>query len=270
MRHRGRDHLTEQFDRDLRAGLQLARQIRIGEVLLHGEAVGAAAQAADHATIAQHRLPTINGQVFLAADHERTQPTLDCVSQEVPLGLLYAKTQARLVRVVEQAHVGAVVAVPLFHAERIEDPVTTGPDSEGHPGVQQSVPDLSGRRGFDVELPPQLADVGHALSEHWETGDPDRAGVHERKAGLGDVIARDAFEDLARARSPHADHRELIGGFAQVDGGIAVADLHAQPSEIAVHVTGSGDQAEVIRRDTRDGHIGGDSAVLLEQLRVDD
>ena len=56
----------------------------------------------------------------------------------------------------------------------------------------------------------------------------------------------------------------------QLDGGIGVADLQAQPSEIAVHVPGAGDQPEVIGREPRDGHIGGDSPVLLQQLRVHD
>src|SRR5437899_3321569 len=53
-------------------------------------------------------------------------------------------------------------------------------------------------------------------------------------------------------------------------GRIALAHLHLQPAEVAVHVSGAGDEPEVVGRHACDGHVGGDATVLLQQLGIDD
>ena len=122
----------------------------------------------------------------------------------------HAETKAGLERVVEQAHVGPVVAVTLLHAQRIEDAIAARPDVHIASGGQQAIPDLAGPSGLGVELPSELADVGHPLRQDRKAADVDVAGVHEGERLLGDVVPRDASEHLARLRSPDAQHRDLV------------------------------------------------------------
>src|SRR5690348_4685846 len=88
------DHLSEDLNADCRAGLQLDRQIRIGEVAFHGEAVSAAAQPADDAAIAQHSLAAVDGRVLLVADRERAQAACDLAIDAWPLFAVDGKTKA--------------------------------------------------------------------------------------------------------------------------------------------------------------------------------
>src|SRR5207249_10434083 len=122
-----------------------------------------------HASMAVHCLTAISRHVLLAADRQRAQPPREVrlrsleglVPVEISFVKPHAETKAGLERVVEQAHVGPVVAVTLLHAQRIKDAIAARPDVRTASGGLPAIPDLAGPSGLGVELPSELADVGH-------------------------------------------------------------------------------------------------------------
>ena len=71
-------------------------------------------------------------------------------------------------------------------------------------------------------------------------------------------------------RPPHADHAERVGLVAQLDRLVALGGVQAQPAEVGVDRRRSRDDAEALRIQARDSHVGHDPAALVEELRVDD
>src|SRR5579859_3782676 len=264
------DTRPEHLDLDLGARLQLDGKVGVSQILLHREAVGAAAEATDHAAVERDGLTTVDREVVTVTDRQRAQPSRDLTVDPRPLLSVHAESEPGLIRVVEKGEVGPVVPVALLHAERVEGAIAARPDPVLLACRHQPVPYLAGPRRLDVELPAELADVRDALGEHARASDPDHARLHEGKRGLGDVVTRHALDDGPRMWSPDADHRQILRGLADIDGRIALPHLQAEPSEIAVHVAGAGDDAKSLRLDSGDGHVRRHAAVPLQQLRVDD
>ena len=73
-------------------------------------------------------------------------------------------------------------------------------------GGHQAIPHLPRDIGSDIELPAQLADVGHALGEDVESVDPDVASLHEWEAVLRDIVLAAGLQHRARLRPPHSNH----------------------------------------------------------------
>ena len=226
-----------------------------------------------------HGLAAVDGGVVLVADCQGPEPPLyariagfeqGLAAVEISLVQVHAETHAGFEWVVQQGEVRPVVAIPLFHAERIQRPVAAGPDAERTPRRHQPVPHLARPGRVDVQLPAQLTHVRDPLRESSGTGDRQVLRLHERKRAFRYVIGRHRAEDLASSRPPQADHGELLCGLAHVDKGVAVAELQAQPAEIAVDIPRAGDKAKAIGIEPGDRDVGCHSAVLLEQLRVDD
>src|SRR6202011_887790 len=127
-------------------------------------------------------LSTIDGDVLLLADQQCTQAPLDprglCRDQRLPpieiaLVEAHAEPEPGLQRIVQQGEVCSVVAVTLLHPQRVQRSVSTRPNAKLSPGSYQAIPYLHCDTGFQVELPAQLADVGHALGEYFESFDMD-------------------------------------------------------------------------------------------------
>src|SRR5439155_17555893 len=116
---------------------------------------------------------------------------------EIPFVEADAEAEPGLQRIVQQGEVGSVVAVTLLHPQRVERSVPTGPNAKRSPAGHQAIPDLHRDTGLEIELPPELADIGHALGEHVESRYPNVAGLHEREAVFGDVVLGHALQHLA-------------------------------------------------------------------------
>src|SRR5256885_5643616 len=206
----GRHPLPEDIHLDPRSGSKSDRQIAVGDVAPDGESIRAAAQSSDDRTIGIDGLATINREVLLVADqqgaetppdpgglggHERVPPI------EIALVEADAEAEPGLQRIVQQGEVGAVVAVTLLHPQRVQRSVAARPNAKRSPAGHQAIPDLHRDTGLEIELPPQLADIRHALGEYVESGYPNVASLHEREAFLGDVVVGNALQHLAGLRS---------------------------------------------------------------------
>src|SRR2546428_4434184 len=274
----GRHALPEDVDLDLRSRPESDRQVAVGDVAPDREPVCAAAKPADERTIGIDGLSTVDGEVLVVADQQSPQAPRDARRpgrhQRVPpveVALVEADAEAKpgLQRIVEQGEVGAVVAITLLHAQRVQRSVATGPDVKPSPGGHQAIPDLDRQRGRNIKLPAQLADVGNPLGEDVEAVDTDAASLHEGEAAFRDVVIGEATQDHADLRSPHPDDAQVLRRLADLDGPALLALLQAQPPEVAVHVPGAGDQPDPLLTEPRDGDVPGDPAAPVEQLGVD-
>src|SRR6266850_1084866 len=117
------------------------------------------------ARLIAHRFTAVDRHVLLVADVKRAQAPRDLARDGGPLVAIHGEAKAGLERVVEQTHVGAVIAITLLHAQGVQDAIAAGRDVELAAGRHQAVPDLTGPRWIHVQLPAELADVGHALCE---------------------------------------------------------------------------------------------------------
>src|SRR5437773_2262928 len=264
---------------DLRSRPDSDRQVAVGDVAPDREAVRAAPEPADDRTVGKDGLATINGEVLLVADQQRPQAPRDarrpggheCVPPvEVALVEADAKPKPGLQRIVEEGEVGAVVAITLLHAQRVQRSVATRPDTNLPPRGHQAIPHLDGQPGFDIKFPAQLADVGHPLGEDVEAADTDGASLHEGEAVFRDVVLGQGTEDRAGLRPPHPDDAQVRRRLADLEGAVLLALLQPQPAEVTVHVPGAGDQPEPIRAEPGDGDVAGDPAAVVEQLRIGD
>src|SRR5205823_768931 len=122
-----------------------------------------------------------------------------------PLAAIHAEPEPGLVRVFEQAHVGAVVAVTHLHPQGVQHAISRGRHSEFLAPSHQPIPDLASPGRLDVQLPTQLAHIGDTLCEHSNPVDGNRAGAHEWKTFLGYVVAGDTLHHGSGARAPDAD-----------------------------------------------------------------
>ena len=78
-----------------------------------------------------------------------------------------------------------------------------------------------------------------------------------------------AAKDLARLRPPQAEGEERAGALGDRDA-LAVADLRAQPREVVLTRTATGDDAEQVLAFPRDREVEPDPAAGRERRRVDE
>src|SRR5207247_6176647 len=128
------------------------------------ESGAAGARATERAATGWDSLGAVGREVVRAAECGGARPPRDVAIDGWPLLAVHGKAQARSIWVVQQAHVGPVVAVAHLHTKRIEHPVAAGRYPELPAGGHQPVPHLAGPGLVDVQLPAQLADIRHALS----------------------------------------------------------------------------------------------------------
>src|ERR1700674_854345 len=264
---------------DPRSGHQFDRQVAVGDVAPDGVPVGAAADPADERTIGIDGLATVDGDVVLLADQQCAQTPLDarrlCCDQHLPpveVALVEANAEPKpgLQWIVEQGEVRPVIAVTLLYPQRVQRSVSTWPNANGLPSGQQAIPHLHRDIGLEIKLPPQLADVGHALGENVESLDADVACLHEREAVLRDVVIGHALQDLTGTRAPHPDNAQLLRRLADVNWPVLVALLQPKPPKVAVHISGTGHQPEPVRGETGDSNVPRDPPAAVEELGVND
>ena len=124
--------------------------------------------------------------------------------------------KSRLVQVDEEAEPGlegvvgvvdvvAVVAVAFFHAEARERLQSGVAQAERRAGFDQTVVDVRGLLGRNVELVAELAHIGDADAQRARKADVDLARGAERECLVGEVGAGQRLQQLARARALHVD-----------------------------------------------------------------
>src|SRR3984893_8083980 len=264
---------------DPRSGSQSDRQVAVSDVAPDGESVCAAADPADDRTIGVDRLSTVDGDVVLLADQQGAQTPLDparlrdqkrLAPIEIALVEADAEPEPGLQGIVQEREVGTVIAVALLHPERVQRAVPTRPDANASSGGHQPVPHLHRHAGLGVELPSQLAHVGDALGEDFESLEPDGASLHEGEAFFRNVVIGDALQPLPRGWPPHPDDAQLLRRLAHVDGPILLTLLQPQPPEVAVHISGTGNQPEPMRAEPGDGDVPRHPSAAVEELGADD
>ena len=77
--------------------------------------------------------------------------------------------------------------------------------------VSLPIPDLDGIRGFDRQLPAELAGVAQARRQDTEAADPDRARLADRQRLVVDRVRGDPGEHVTRPRAPQPDHGPRVG-----------------------------------------------------------
>src|SRR4029077_5099218 len=121
---------AEHLDLDECAWLDRHRQIGVRQVPLHCEAVRAAAQPPHDMAIAVHRLASVDRLVLFAAHRQGAEPPRGLAPDRAPLPWGGAEAKPGLEWIVEEPHVGAVVAVALLHPQRVEHPIAAWRDPE--------------------------------------------------------------------------------------------------------------------------------------------
>src|SRR6185369_8649207 len=76
--------------------------------------------------------------------------------------------------------------------------------------VVQRLPQPGALLEGDVQLPPELADVGDARGDDDLRADLDLAAGAELEGVVRQVVARDALEDVAGSRAPEPDRRPRV------------------------------------------------------------
>ena len=192
------------------------REVGVADRALDGRAVGDAAQAADDLAIEPDGLPAVDRLVVRAADDEGSELPVRSArlgrhqrvaSDERAFAEPHEHAQTGLERRVLHRQVGAVVAVALLHAQRVERAIADGHEPERSSGRQQSIP----HRGRPLErrrqLPAELARVADPGTLDGRRADVERPGPPHRDRVIADLVRRGAGRDhdVPRPRPPQPD-----------------------------------------------------------------
>ena len=199
----------------------------------------------------QQPLRRARGEQRLAAD-------------ETLLVELDGKAEPRLVRVVVGRDVGAPDAIALLEAHRVDRAVAAGDETEVASRLPDRIPEREPELGWAVQLPAELADVGHAQREARDVADRQLAGVH---VGEVERRRRQRLEDLARPRSPESEACVRRGDVLDRD---VARRVLADPREIVLAEGRPGHDPEPIVGEPGDGEVALDSAARVQHRGVGD
>src|SRR5262249_5798419 len=142
-------------------------------------------------------------------------------ADEIGLVQLHAETKAGLVWRIFGLQLGAPVTITLLEAQRIDTVVAACRYPKWLAGRPECVPHMHPVLGRDMQLPAQLAHIGHAQGQHGRPADSNVAGAQIWRGVVRDIVGRHRLEDITRARAPQPDHRAAGGNVVQVDRAIA-------------------------------------------------
>ena len=140
----------------------------------------------------------------------------------------------------------------------------------GAPASPQRVPQPAPELGRRVDLPAQLADVGHAQRAARHVADVQRPARACRAAPRwrGRRRCSDA-DEVARQRAPHAQAAQRRGEVGEDDRAV-VGQVAAHPGDVVAPDRAAGDDPEAVLAQARDRQVAHDPAARREHRRVDD
>ena len=120
-----------------------------------------------------------------------------------------------------------------------------------------------------VQLPAELAHVRHPQGVDGHEADGDGARGEVRETRVGDVVARQRREDVARPGSPQRE-ADPAGCDVVEQHAAVIGQVPPQPAQVVLPDRGPGDHQVAVGRDPGHRQVALDAAALVEQLRVDD
>src|SRR5262245_30802934 len=274
----GGDGLAEELDGQARAGRGRGdRDVAVRDRRADRVAVAAARHPADRTPIVQDRLAAEGNHRRVGqgeAGELARQPfgflPDECLAaDEITLVEPDAEAQPGLERRVLGRDLGAPVAVALLEPERIDCPVAAGAQAGRGARSPERVPERQTGRRLRVELPAQLADVGHSQGEDAGVAHRDAARAHVGKRHVRDVVSRRPGENLARSRPEETETGIAIRDVLDRDRA-RVGRVRTDPREIVQAERAAGDEHVAIRGQARDGQVALDPAALVQELGVGD
>ena len=154
-----------------------------------------------------------------------------------------------------------------FDAQRIDRVIPGIAQGEGGPGLVQGVVQRRALVGGHVELITRAADIADARSANPCVADIDFARLGERKSVAGQVVGRQAAEQLGRLRAHHRDDRICRSDVDQRREFVA-ADVSADPVGVARGLRGAGQDEERVGGGAGQGQIAFEPAALVQHRRV--
>ena len=188
-----------------------------------------------------------------------------------PAGLVEVDSEAqpRLEDRVGVVDVVAVVAVALLHAQARQCLEPRVAQVRRLAGFDESVVDVGGLLGRDVELVAELTEVGDPDAQHPRVADRDLPCGAERERVVGHVRVGDGGEDLARSRA--LDVELGVAGRDVGDQGVRVIGEVAAHPRLGMAVGGVRcHHPESVLVELGDGEVGLQRAAVVEPLGVGD
>ena len=158
--------------------------------------------------------------------------------------------------------------------ERLLDPATVKRmkpaklQPQIRPRLFQRLEDMRRLVGGRVDLPAQLADIGHPVRAPKAHADLDLLRGAEGEGRVGEIRRADAGHQIARLRPHDAQdglRRRHIG-----DDREGIPQMPSQPGQIALQRRPRHDQKEGRLRQPRHGQVTLDPAPRVQHLRIDD
>ena len=164
-------------------------------------------------------------------------------------------------------YVMAKVAIGFFDTAAVHRMQTTELEAQPFARLDQRLPDMGGLIGADVKLPPELADIGHAVGAGETHADLDFLRSAKGMRFIREIVGRDQPQQIPRFR-PHYRQNRLGRGHVE-DRDPLIADMAAQPGQIALQRGPRNHQQERGFAKARHRQIAFDTAPGIEHLGID-
>ena len=160
----------------------------------------------------------------------------------------------------------APVAVALFEAQRVEREVAAQFEAVRIPRLSERVPEDHGIGGGNIELPTEFAHVTHPVGEDFDSGDLDALVRGEWECVVTHVGTGQRPDEVASVGTHDRDTCVLFGHVG--DRRVLSNNCASQRVEVALASACSADDPEGVLRDTADGQVGFDAAMVVQPLGV--
>ena len=181
---------------------------------------------------------------------------------------LHRPAQPGFERRVIGADIGAPGAVAFLQPQRLDGAVAGVGDAVRRARRHQPVVDIGGVRHRHMQLPAQLADIGHAQRGDRRAADGNFAHRAEGKTRPRYVVVAYRRQHIARLRPHQRQHR--VGrrniGQARVQPG---RDVRPDPGEIVRREAGAGGDVKPVGGQPRHRQVAFDAAIRVQHLGVD-
>src|SRR5215213_6749845 len=255
------DPAAEDLDLYRRPRLVLGRQVGVGDRALDGVAVAAARRPADNLAADADRLVAEGDRARVVegeAAQARARPVLPggedrlFADEADRLVEFEAEADAALVGGLVRGDVGAPDAVALLQSQAVDRPVAAGDDPLRLPRLPDAPPQSQAVLGRAVDLPAELADVGHPQHPHRHVAKRRLPKGHVREGLIAEVLRGQRLQHLARPRPPDTEAGPLRGDVVDLHL-VAVGEVAAHPLAVVVAEGGPGDDREALLVEAGDG-----------------